>query len=489
MQKALKDILKNISVLNLTGPVDRMIKGIGFDSRIVKPGSLFAAVRGSSSDGHNYITQALEKGAVVIVCEEFPHQISTNITYIQVENSAMALGILASNYYDHPSGKLKLIGVTGTNGKTTTVTLLFKIFREFGYHAGMISTIHNQIDDAIVSSSHTTPDAIELNNLLSKMVNKGCRFCFMEVSSHAIVQNRIAGIEFSGGLFTNITHDHLDYHKTFVDYIGAKKAFFDGLPGHAFALTNADDKNGSLMLQNTCALKYTYGLKSPADFKCRIVENQFEGLLLNIDREETWFRLTGQFNAYNILAVYGTAFLLGEEKKHILTVLSNQTSVEGRFDYMRSPDDIIAIVDYAHTPDALSNVLDTIHAIRRGQGKLITVVGAGGDRDKAKRPVMGRIACSKSDRVIFTSDNPRSEEQEQIIREMTSDLEVYHLRRTIVVVDRREAIKTACAMASPGDIILVAGKGHEKYQEIKGIRYPFDDKRVLQDILMPATDN
>ena len=482
--KKLNEILYKTGIKVLVGSTDVEIQSVCFDSRQVKPGSLFVAVKGTTSDGHLFIGQAIHNGAIAIVCEDIPTEKVTDITYVKVLSSGYALGVIASNFYDSPSSKLKLIGITGTNGKTTFVTLLFNLFRQLGYHVGMLSTVKNMIDDEEIAATHTTPDAITLNLMLRKMCDRGVTHCFIEVSSHAIVQNRIAGLEFAGGVFSNITLDHLDFHKTFDEYIKAKKAFFDGLPSQAFALTNVDDKNGLVMLQNTKAEKKTYALKNLADFKCKIIENQFAGLKLNVDGEEVWSRLVGEFNAYNLLAVYSTAVLLGEDKIKVLTILSNLESAEGRFDYFISSDGIIAIVDYAHTPDALKNVLTTIGNIRSGDEQLITVVGCGGDRDHSKRPIMAAIACKLSDRIIITSDNPRSEEPEAIINDMKKGIEPQFSRKVLSIIDRREAIKTACALAKPKDIILVAGKGHEKYQDSKGEKHHFDDKEILREILL-----
>ncbi|HNX43617.1 MAG TPA: UDP-N-acetylmuramoyl-L-alanyl-D-glutamate--2,6-diaminopimelate ligase [Bacteroidales bacterium] len=481
--KQLSEILSDVKTLSVKGNRDVMAGDVTFDSRKVKAGSLFVAVKGTHTDGHDYIPAVISAGAVVVVCERLPETLDPKVTYVQVADTSFALGQIASAWYDNPSSNLKLVGITGTNGKTTTVTLLFNLFREAGYHAGLLSTISNRIDDEEIASTHTTPDAVELNSLLSQMVDRGCDYCFMEVSSHSIVQNRIAGLTFAGGIFSNITHDHLDFHVTFDEYLKAKKRFFDELPSGAFALTNLDDRNGRVMLQNTQALKKSYSLMTMADFKGRIIETPLDGLHLEIDGKEIWCRLVGQFNAYNILAVYSAAVLLGEEPFDVLTILSRLGSVEGRFDYMKSSDGIIAIVDYAHTPDALQNVLDTISNLRTGNETLITVVGCGGDRDRTKRPIMAQIAGRMSDKVIITSDNPRSEEPEAIISEMLAGIEGEYSRKVIKITDRREAIKTACAMARPGDVILVAGKGHEKYQEINGVRHHFDDKEQLREFL------
>jgi UDP-N-acetylmuramoyl-L-alanyl-D-glutamate--2,6-diaminopimelate ligase len=481
--KLLKDILYKAGLIELIGSSNVAIMAIGFDSRKIEKNSLFVAMKGTQSDGHQYIDQTITKGAIAILCEELPLTLNKEVTYIKVKDTSLALGVVAANFYDNPSERLKLIGVTGTNGKTTTVTLLFNLFKKLGYKVGLLSTVKNQINNDVLSATHTTPDAIQLNALLHQMVEKGCTHCFMEVSSHAVVQNRIAGIHFTGAVFTNITHDHLDYHKTFNEYIKAKKQFFDMLGSDAFALTNKDDANGEVMLQNTRATKKRYSLRSMADYKCRIVENQFSGLLLNIDGSEVWSKLIGSFNAYNLLAVYATAILLKEDKTNVLTTLSSLGSVEGRFQHIRTDDGIIGIVDYAHTPDALSNVLKTINDIRTGNEQVITVVGCGGDRDAAKRPIMAKIACDLSTRVILTSDNPRSESAEAIIKEMQKGVDGVNHKKTISITDRSEAIKTACSYAKAGDILLIAGKGHEKYQEIKGVKHPFDDMQVLQENL------
>jgi UDP-N-acetylmuramoyl-L-alanyl-D-glutamate--2,6-diaminopimelate ligase len=481
--KLLKDILYKAGIVEVHGSTNVAIAALTFDSRKIEKDSLFIAVKGTQVDGHQYISEVAKKGAVAVLCEDFPADLNEKITYIKVKDTSFAMGIVASNYYNNPSEKLKLVGVTGTNGKTTTVTLLFNLFKILGYKVGLLSTVNNQINNEILPSTHTTPDAIRLNALLNQMVEKGCTHCFMEVSSHAVVQNRIAGIHFTGGVFTNITHDHLDYHRTFDEYIKAKKGFFDMLGNDAFALTNKDDANGPIMLQNTKALKRTYSLRSMADFKCKVVENQFSGLLLNIDNQEVWSKLIGSFNAYNLLAVYSTAILLKEDKTNVLTTLSTLSPVEGRFEYMRTPEGVIGIVDYAHTPDALVNVLKTIMDIRTGNEQVITVVGCGGDRDAEKRPIMAKIACDLSNKVIFTSDNPRSEDPEEIIKQMQKGVDPSSRKKTISITNRSEAIKTACSYAKPGDIILVAGKGHEKYQEIKGVKYDFDDMQVLEENL------
>jgi UDP-N-acetylmuramoyl-L-alanyl-D-glutamate--2,6-diaminopimelate ligase len=476
------EIIGHEGVTGITGRTDIPISGLQFDSRKVMPGNLFFAVRGTTSDGHEFIVKAIEKGASAVVCEQLPVVIPEGITFVATTNSSMALGVMASRFYGNPSEKLKLIGVTGTNGKTTTVTLLHNLFFEFGFGTGLISTITNMINQVEVPATHTTPDPVQLNELLARMVSEGCEYCFMEVSSHAVDQQRIAGLTFAGGIFTNLTHDHLDYHKTFDAYLQAKKSFFDHLPAEAFALVNKDDKNGKVMIQNTLAAKYTYSLQAMADFRCRIIENQFHGIHLNLDGKEAWFRLIGTFNAYNLLTVYATAVLLGQDRTMVLTRLSRMEPVAGRFNYVMSPNRVTAIVDYAHTPDALKNVLETINEIRTHNEQLITVVGAGGNRDVTKRPIMAKIAANLSDQVILTSDNPRNEEPETILSEMRSGVEIPRLKKVLVIVNRLEAIRTACALAKPGDIILVAGKGHENYQEIKGVRHHFDDKEVLQEI-------
>ncbi|MCK9220474.1 MAG: UDP-N-acetylmuramoyl-L-alanyl-D-glutamate--2,6-diaminopimelate ligase [Bacteroidales bacterium] len=480
--KPLSDILCNVEILRVHGDTDLKISGLEFDSRKVKPRSIFFAVKGGTSDGHNFIELAIEKGAIAVVCEQLPTSLHPEICYIEVRKTNIALGIMASNYFGNPSGNLALVGVTGTNGKTTTVTLLYRLFMELGFGVGLISTIINKINNNEIPASHTTPDPLQLNELLAKMVEAGCSYCFMEVSSHAIDQERIAGLTYRGGVFSNITHDHLDYHKTFEAYLKVKKRFFDFLPNNSFALVNKDDKNGMVMLQNTQAKKYTYSVKSMADFHCKILENQIHGLQLNFDGVEVFCKLIGIFNAYNLLSVYGTAMILGMDKTTVLTILSHMEPVEGRFNYVLSGDGITAIVDYAHTPDALQNVLETINTIREHHEQLITVVGAGGNRDATKRPVMAQIACNLSDRVILTSDNPRFEEPEVILSEMQQGVEKHQERKVLTIVNRLEAIKTACALAKSGDIVLVAGKGHETYQEIKGVKHHFDDKDILHQI-------
>src|SRR5471030_401044 len=477
--KYLSDIIDGLAFTELQGSADIEISAVVFDSRKVIPGSLFVAIKGTLSDGHDYILQAIKDGAAAVICEDLPAHVTGEVDFLMVANSAVALGIVTANFYDNPSSKLKLVGITGTNGKTTIATLLYKLFRDLGYKCGLLSTVENQINGQIIAATHTTPDPVELNRLMDEMVNQGCDYCFMEVSSHAIAQHRIGSLTFAGGIFSNLTHDYLDYHKTFDSYLKAKKAFFDGLPANAFALTNGDDKNGNVMLQNTKAHKKTYALKSMADYKAKILENQFEGLLLQIDGEEVWFKMVGTFNAYNLLAVYAAAMLLDQDKAKILTSLSKLTGARGRFDYIVSPNKIIGIVDYAHSPDAVQNILSTIHDIRKGNEKVITVIGCGGDRDKTKRPIMAKAACEWRDKVILTSDNPRSEDPAMIIKDMEAGVDAAHKRSTVSIVDRREAIKTACMLAQPGDIVLIAGKGHEKYQEINGVKNHFDDKEEL----------
>ena len=481
--KLLSDILYKVKLEEIIGSTHVAISSIVFDSRKVKKDSLFVATKGAADDGHIYIQKAIESGAIAIVCEEIPKDKNDQITYVKVTDSTYALGVMACNYYDNPSEKLKLVGITGTNGKTTTVTLLFNLFKSLGYSVGLLSTVQNKINNTVIPSTHTTPDAITLNELLFKMEEQGCEFVFMEVSSHAIVQNRIAGINFTGALFSNITHDHLDYHKTFDEYIKAKKQFFNLLPSTAFALTNRDDKNGMVMLQNTKANKYTYGLKNIADYKCKIIESHLNGLLLNIDNHEVWVKLIGTFNAYNILSVYATAVLLKQDITSVLTALSNLNSVEGRFQYVKSPNGVIGIIDYAHTPDALKNVLETVKEIRSGSEQVITLVGCGGDRDSAKRPIMAAIACEYINKVILTSDNPRTEDPEEILNQMQAGVNPVDVKKVLRITDRREAIKIACSFSSKGDIILIAGKGHEKYQEIKGVKHDFDDLEILKETI------
>jgi len=465
------------------GSLDIEVNNIQSDSRKAGKGSLFVAVKGVHIDGHQFIGAVEQKAVAAVVCEVLPEQTLESITYIQVENSAAAAGYIAHNFYGQPSEKLKLVGITGTNGKTTIATMLYKLFTALGYRTGLLSTVQNQIGDQVVPATHTTPDAISLNALLKQMVDAGCTHAFMETSSHAIDQHRIAGLHYVGAVFSNITHDHLDYHKTFDEYIRVKKVFFDGLPSSAFAVSNADDKRGAVMVQNTHAKKYFYSLKTTADFKGKILENNLTGLVMSVNDQEVHFRLIGEFNAYNLLAVYGTAICLGEENQEVLRCLSVLTGAEGRFEYILSAKEkIMGIIDYAHTPDALVNVLATIQKLKKGVEQIITVVGCGGDRDKTKRPVMGEVACKYSDKVVFTSDNPRSEDPAQVIRDMEVGLSSAAKRKYISIVDRKEAIKTAVSLARPEDILLVAGKGHEKYQEIKSVKYPFDDKAVLKEM-------
>jgi UDP-N-acetylmuramoyl-L-alanyl-D-glutamate--2,6-diaminopimelate ligase len=479
----LQEILYKVRIRSVHGKLSVDVKNLQLDSRKVEKGSAFIAVKGTHTDGHQFIEMVTKFQPAAIICEVMPDSLRDDITYVQVENSAAASGLLAHNFYGQPSEKMKLVGVTGTNGKTTIVTLLYKLFGSLGYTCGMLSTVQNHIGDKVLPATHTTPDPISLNHLLHDMQEAGCTHVFMETSSHAIHQHRIEGLHYTGGIFSNITHDHLDYHKTFDEYIRVKKLFFDGLSSGAFAITNADDKRGEVMLQNTAAAKYTYSLKTTADFKGKILENNLTGLVMLVNDQEVHFRLIGEFNAYNLLAVYGAAICLGEEKAEILRYLSVLSGAEGRFDYILSPKEkIVGIVDYAHTPDALENVLSTIRKLRKHDEQIITVVGCGGDRDKSKRPVMGEVACELSDKVVFTSDNPRSEEIADILRDMEAGLNSAARRKFISISDRREAIKTAVSFSQPSDIVLVAGKGHEKYQEIKGVKYPFDDKAVLMEI-------
>ena len=478
----LQDILYKVHLKQVQGSTDKEVTGIQIDSRKVVAGSVFAAIQGAQSDGHQFIDKAISSGAIAIVCEEMPTIFSNGVTYLQVSNVQETVAYMANNFYEEPSKKIKLVGVTGTNGKTTIATVLFKLFTQLGYKCGLISTIQNQIANKIILATHTTPDAVSLNALLKQMSDEGCTHVFMECSSHAIHQHRITGLHFVGGLFTNITHDHLDYHKTFEEYIRVKKKFFDELPSSAFAISNADDKRGEVMLQNTHAKKYLYSLKTTATFKGKILENALTGLVMLVNDKEVHFRLIGEFNAYNLLAVYGAAVCLKEESEKVLTALSLLSGAEGRFDYSISSGLIIGIVDYAHTPDALENVLMTIKKLRKGFEQIITVVGCGGDRDKTKRPIMAQTACDLSERVILTSDNPRSEDPSEILKDMEQGLTSSAKKKYISIVDRKEAIKTAVSFANKEDIILVAGKGHEKYQDIKGVKYPFDDKEVLKEM-------
>ena len=476
----LKDLLHAIPVLQVEGSLDVEVNAISFDSREVQEGTLFIAIRGVQTDGHLYVDKVVQSNPAVIVVEDFPEITQEGITYVQVGDTAYALGILAGNFYDNPSQKLKLVGVTGTNGKTTVATLLFNLFQHLGYHVGLLSTVENRIGENIIPATHTTPNPVALNKLLADMVADGCDYCFMEVSSHSVVQQRIAGLRFAGGIFTNITHDHLDFHKTFDNYIKAKKGFFDDLDKYAFALTNIDDKNGAIMLQNTFAHKKSYGLHNMADFKAKVVESHFDGMLLQIDGQEVWVKLVGGFNAYNILSVYAAAILLEQETLKVLTALSEITGAEGRFETVRSATGVVGVVDYAHTPDAVENVLETIKDLRVSGQQIITVLGCGGDRDRTKRPEMAKVALKYSDKLIITSDNPRTEDPLEIIKEMESGVAADKRKNTFSIADRREAIRAACHLAQPGDIVLVAGKGHEKYQEINGVRHHFDDREELE---------
>jgi UDP-N-acetylmuramoyl-L-alanyl-D-glutamate--2,6-diaminopimelate ligase len=475
--------------LSLIGSPNQEIKGLAFDSRKVQPGFLFAAVPGTNIDGHQFIPAALEKGAIAILCEHLPETKKPEVTWIQSGNTSKALGLIASSFYGNPSSKMKIVGVTGTNGKTTTATLLYRLFKELGYKAGLLSTVCNYIQDEQLSATHTTPDPLQIQELMSKMVNAGCEYCFMEVSSHSIDQDRIAGIDFDGGVFTNLTHDHLDYHKTFIAYRDAKKKFFDELKPAAFALTNVDDKNGMVMLQNTKAHKYTYSAWSMADYKVKVLESHFDGTLLRINGSEVWTHFVGNFNAYNLLAVYGSAVLLGADSDEVLRILSLLHPVDGRFEIFRSPMGVYAVVDYAHTPDAIKNVLSSINEVRTGNETIFTVVGAGGDRDRTKRPEMALEAVLASDRVILTSDNPRSEEPEAIIEEMRQGVPADKVSKVLSITNRKEAIRTACMMAKSGDIILIAGKGHENYQEIKGVKHHFDDREVVREVFNITGEN
>lgn len=479
----LKDILYKVAINAVIGSTETKIKSLQFDSRKVAENDLFIAIKGISVDGHEFIEKAIQEGAKAVVCERMPNEVVKGVTYIKVNDAGSALAIMASNYYGVPSENLKLIGVTGTNGKTTVASLLYQLFKKAGYKVGLLSTVKILVDTVEYKATHTTPDSITINYYLKKMNDAGVECCFMEVSSHGIHQKRTEGLHFEGGIFTNITHDHLDYHKTFAEYRDVKKRFFDQLPKTAFALSNIDDKNGLFMLQNTRAKKYTYALKTYADYKAQILENQLGGLLLKLNDREVWTRLIGNFNAYNILAIYATATLLGLDKDEILRLVSELESVSGRFQYLISDEKITAIIDYAHTPDALKNVLETINSIRTKNEDLITVVGCGGDRDKTKRPKMGHIASQLSTKVIFTSDNPRSEKPETIIDDIEKGVEPQNYKKIMSITDRKQAIKTACQIANPNDIILIAGKGHETYQEINGERFDFDDYKIVQDYL------
>ncbi len=479
----LKEIVYKVSLKSVSGNMDEDIKGIFVDSRNVQPGGLFVAISGTQVDGHQYIDNAIDKGAIAILSEYAPDILRPNVTYITVKNSAAAVGLVASNFYGNPSKKLKLVAITGTNGKTTTATLLYELFRDLGYRVGLISTVNNRVNDHILQASLTTPDAVTINALLESMEKEGCTHCFMEASSHALVQERVSGLHFTGAVFTNLSHDHLDYHGSFDAYIQAKKKLFDELPNDAFALVNIDDKRGLIMLQNTKGRKLTYGLKKLADYKAKIIANTSRGLELEMDQNVVWFKLIGEFNAYNLVASYAVALLLGESSEEVLRQLSNMGPAPGRFDKVPTASEVTAIVDYAHTPDALDKVLTAIKAFRTGQEQVITVVGCGGNRDKDKRPVMADIACKYSDKVILTSDNPRDEAPEEILKDMQKGITAVHLKKVLSIVDRKEAIKTACSLSTNHDIILVAGKGHETYQEIKGIRHDFDDKVVLTQMM------
>ena len=478
----LQDIIKPVSICESIGNTDIEINGIQMDSRLIEKGNLFVAVKGTQTDGHDYIEKAIGKGALAVACEVLPQSLHPQVTYIRTNDTEDAVGKLATTFYGDPTSKLDLVGVTGTNGKTTIATLLYNMFRKFGYKVGLLSTVCNYIDGEAIPTDHTTPDPITLNRLLGKMADEGCKYAFMEVSSHSIAQKRIGGLRFVGGIFTNITRDHLDYHKTFENYLKAKKAFFDALPKNAFALTNVDDKNGMVMVQNTKAKVFTYSLHTLCDFKGKVLEDGFDGMLMEINNREVNVQFIGRFNASNLLAVYGATCLLGKQPEDALLILSTLHPVAGRFDALRSPKGYTAIVDYAHTPDALVNVLNAIHEVLRGRGKVITVVGAGGNRDKGKRPLMAQESVKQSDRVIITSDNPRFEDPQDIINDMLAGLTKEDMTKVLSIVDRKEAIRTACMLAQPGDVILVAGKGHENYQEVKGVKHHFDDKEVLRDI-------
>jgi len=480
---ALKDILYKVAIEAVKGTTDVSVGKIEFDSRKIESDDVFVAIRGTVSDGHDFIEKAISLGAIAVVCEVVPETTHDGITYVQVADTSLALAYMSANYYGDPSAKLKLVGVTGTNGKTTIASLLYQMFKKAGYKVGLLSTVKILVDNKEYKATHTTPDSLTINHYMNEMVEEGCDYCFMEVSSHGIHQKRTEGLHFTGGVFTNLSHDHLDYHPTFAEYRDVKKSFFDNLPKTAFAITNIDDKNGPVMLQNTKAKKRTYALKTYADYRAQILENQLSGLLLKINEQEVWVRLIGSFNAYNLLAIYGVAIELGIESQEALRLLSELESVSGRFQYIVSAGNITAIVDYAHTPDALENVLKTIEDIRTKNEQLITVVGCGGDRDTTKRPIMANIAATMSDKAIFTSDNPRSEKPEAIIEDMEKGVEPQNFKKTLSIVDRKQAIKTACQLAQPNDIILIAGKGHETYQEIQGVRHDFDDMKTVKELL------
>lgn len=483
MNKVLSEILKNVTIESTIGSTDVAINKLEFDSRKLVANDVFIAIRGSVADGHNFIDKAISLGAIAIVCDTLPNEIQDEITYVLAKDTNLAMAFMASNYFDNPSSKLKLVGITGTNGKTTVASLLYQLFKKAGFKVGLLSTVKILVDEKEYKASHTTPDSITINHYLDEMINDEVEFCFMEVSSHGIHQKRSEGLTFVGGVFTNLSHDHLDYHPTFAEYRDVKKSFFDHLPKDAFALSNIDDKNGMVMMQNTSARKLTYALKTYADFKAQILENQLSGLLLKINNNEVWVKLIGTFNAYNLLAIFGTATQLGLEELEVLRLLSELESVSGRFQFIVSDEKITAIVDYAHTPDALENVLKTINDIRTKNEQLITIVGCGGDRDKTKRPIMANIASSMSDKTIITSDNPRTENPETIINEMEAGVEPQNFKKTLSISDRKQAIKAACQMANANDIILIAGKGHETYQEIQGVRYDFDDMAIVKEFL------
>ena len=478
----LKELLQSAGKYVISGSDEIDINGIEIDSRKIKGGNAFIAIKGTQTDGHDYISKAIELGATAVICEKLPETLAKGVTYAKFDDTEDAVGKIATTFYGNPTDKLDLVGVTGTNGKTTIATLLYNMFRAFGYKVGLISTVCNYIDGEAIPTEHTTPDPITLNQLLGRMADEGCKYAFMEVSSHSVAQKRIGGLKFAGGIFTNLTRDHLDYHKTVENYLKAKKAFFDGLPKTAFALTNADDKNGMVMVQNTKAKVVTYSLRTMADFKGKVLEDGFEGMLMDINNKEVNVQFIGRFNAYNLLAVYGAACMMGKNADDILLQLSVLRPVSGRFDSMRSPEGYTAIVDYAHTPDAITNVLDAIHDVLKGRGKVITVVGAGGNRDKGKRPIMAKESVRQSDKVIITSDNPRFEEPQDIINDMLAGLDKEEMKKVLAITDRKEAIRTACMLASQGDVILIAGKGHENYQDIKGVKHHFDDKEVVKEI-------
>lgn len=480
----LKDLLKLAGKYEIVGNEGTNVNGIEINSRNIKGGNAFIAIKGTQADGHNYIGKAIELGAKTIICEKLPETTVEDVTYVTISDTEDAVGKIATTFYGNPTEKLDLVGVTGTNGKTTIATLLYNMFRAFGYKVGLISTVCNYIDGEAIPTEHTTPDPITLNKLLGRMADEGCKYAFMEVSSHSVAQKRIGGLKFAGGIFTNLTRDHLDYHKTVENYLKAKKAFFDGLPKTAFALTNSDDKNGMVMVQNTKAKVATYSLRTMADFKGKVLEDGFEGMLMDINNTEVNVQFIGRFNAYNLLAVYGAAYMLGKKAEDILLQLSVLKPVSGRFDSMRSPQGYTAIVDYAHTPDALVNVLNAIHDVLKGRGKVITVVGAGGNRDKGKRPLMAQESVKQSDKVIITSDNPRFEEPQDIINDMLAGLNKEEMKKVLAITDRKEAIRTACMLANQGDVILIAGKGHENYQDIKGVKYHFDDKEIVREIFL-----